>query len=421
MFHAIQSYGIARGAGGTLRIVRVRRGRTSPVASGPADSPAVREALAAIDREVNALKAVLAVPWPIGKTVSRTLVSPFASRAKSARIWRNLLDLTLPFPVEDAELDVTELPSEDGRARAFAQVVRRTDLERERAAWERLGIRPTHAMAVVPELRKEAAGGELVVLSHDAALWLAPSGEPRVVRWAAEADDAGKEQLLKTRLAPENGAEGRVLTWAGDGAEKWAGRAEGWGIAARHRVHSAGEDLPAVAAARRAAEDAGAANPLRGHPALVAKEARARTRGMAAAVALAAVVALGGIWAAGKARSDAAALGARAAKAAEALVGRAVPPGSERLMADRSRGERSVLLSAAEEATSPGAERTLAEVLAAFGDGGDEIASLAASPGGFRAEGRGPVETAAGRLREAGWKVEVARRGDGWTVEGEKR
>jgi hypothetical protein len=417
-WHGIQAYGISRGAGGSLRIVRVRRGKAVPVASGAPDAPAVRGALAAIDREVDALDAVLAVPWPLGKTVSRKLVSPFASRAKSARIWSGLLDLSLPFPVEDAELDIAPLPAGGGKAQAFAQVVRKADFALASESWEAAGLHPTHAVAVVGELRREAAGGELVVLDCDAALWLTASGEERAIRWAAGAGDADKERLLRSRLARPDGAAERVLTWAGDGAAAWAERAEAWNIAGRNRVHPAGEDLLAVAAARRAADDATAANPLRDHPALAARAARAKARGVAAVAVLAALVAAGGIAAARNARSASDALAGRVARTARALVGRAVPPGSERLMVSRSRDERNVLHAAAEEAASPGAEKTLADVLAAFGDGGEEIARLAASPGGFVAEGTGDAAAAAERLRADGWEVDLERGENGWKAEG---
>lgn len=93
-----------------------RRSRGSVVFPGPAD-PA------------RAPDLPVSVALPVFMTFMRRLRAPFASVAKAEKVWPSLLDIELPFPLEQAEYRFLHpARTADGQVETLAVAVRRDDL-----------------------------------------------------------------------------------------------------------------------------------------------------------------------------------------------------------------------------------------------------------------------------------------------------
>jgi hypothetical protein len=122
-----------------------RRGAELRTCLGP-DSIRPGEA-AALWAEVrfrqNAGRTTLAAALPVHSASILTVTAPFASRSKAGKVWPALLDLQLPFPVEDCVFAVVEAhPLPDGRTRARAVVARREPVRVLLGTWTGSGAPP---------------------------------------------------------------------------------------------------------------------------------------------------------------------------------------------------------------------------------------------------------------------------------------
>jgi hypothetical protein len=90
-------------------------------------------------------EATVAAAMPAGEATLRWLQTPFRSRTKARRVLPSLLDIQLPFPVEECRCVYPRTePSDDGSIRALAVAVRETDMARRLDRLGELGLDPTH-------------------------------------------------------------------------------------------------------------------------------------------------------------------------------------------------------------------------------------------------------------------------------------
>ncbi len=93
---------------GRLRALKGRRAagriRMDTLAEGvPADGPAAMSILQQVEADVMTGRAVSAAALPAHETVIHRLTAPFPSIRKARKVFPSLLDLALPFPVEQCE------------------------------------------------------------------------------------------------------------------------------------------------------------------------------------------------------------------------------------------------------------------------------------------------------------------------------
>ena len=147
------AYGLDRTAG-RLVVARSVRGRPAVLLhDGAPGAPGAAEALAAARADVLAGKAALAIAAPPAATFIRELRTPISSPAKAARVWASLLDLELPFPVEQAAhfaAPPRKLP--EGGLATCAAAIRADDLQGALADADAAGIPATHVDALAPAL-----------------------------------------------------------------------------------------------------------------------------------------------------------------------------------------------------------------------------------------------------------------------------
>jgi hypothetical protein len=168
------AYGIDD-SGGRLTVVRAARRRAAAAFTVVCDQLAAPDrartdaALQAMAAEVAAGGAVTAAGLPAGAGLARWLATPFPSRSKAIRVLPSLLDLQLPFPVEQCRHQVAAFRRDpDGHVQALAVAVRIADLDQR--------------------LADLAAGGlDPLTIDHEGlALWSESqrlANPPRVVAW----------------------------------------------------------------------------------------------------------------------------------------------------------------------------------------------------------------------------------------------
>lgn len=147
------AYGLDRTAS-RLVLARSLRGRPAAVLyDGAPDAPKAAAALAAARADVLAGKAALAIAAPPAATFIRELKTPIAAPDKAARIWASLLDLELPFPVEQAAVFAApprKVP--EGGLATHAAAIRADDLQAALDAADAADIPATHVDALAPAL-----------------------------------------------------------------------------------------------------------------------------------------------------------------------------------------------------------------------------------------------------------------------------
>lgn len=128
-----------------IEVVRSRRGveyrsRLGPDSIRPGEAAAL---WAEIRFQQNAGRTMLAAALPVQNAGILTVTAPFASRSKARKVWPALLDLQLPFPVEDCAFAIVEAhPLPDGRTTARAIVARREPVRTLLEAWTDSGAPP---------------------------------------------------------------------------------------------------------------------------------------------------------------------------------------------------------------------------------------------------------------------------------------
>ena len=120
---------------------------------GPPDAPDAAAALERARADVAAGRAALAIAAPAEATFIRTVQTPISSPRKVARIWKSLLDLDLPFPVEQAAAYAAPpRQMEEGGLSVLTAAIRAEALHVLLDETEAAGISVTHVDAMAPAL-----------------------------------------------------------------------------------------------------------------------------------------------------------------------------------------------------------------------------------------------------------------------------
>jgi hypothetical protein len=143
------SYGIDAGDGfaAVVRAVRSPRGpvftTVAAVGGAGADDPALRAAAAEAAMAAARRTAIVAAALPARESVVRRLVVPLPSVSRARRVLPSLLDVQLPFRLEDCACAFPEVRRmSDGRVAALAVAAPRVAVERRLAGLREAGFDP---------------------------------------------------------------------------------------------------------------------------------------------------------------------------------------------------------------------------------------------------------------------------------------
>ena len=125
-----------------------RRGGKGSECSVVCDQPPAAvtpDILRDIQTEVAKGQAVTAACMPSSESFVRWLQTPLASRAKARKVAPSLLDIQLPFPLEECAYDIVQFrTSADGKVDALALAARTQDIAARLGQFQRAGIEPMH-------------------------------------------------------------------------------------------------------------------------------------------------------------------------------------------------------------------------------------------------------------------------------------
>ena len=380
-------------------------------------------------------RAGCAAAAPAGATWTRFLECPVRSRRKASRLWEGVLDLALPFPVEGAAWGVSGVrQGADGGQVGVGTAVRREDLEAAEAAWAAEGWEITHVDSAAAALWEALGGGK-------------ESGR-RTVAWVEEgsvltACGEGRRLTGTHFLRAGPGTEGFAALWSrraagvlesGDGGRRdvwWCGpaaagarselEAAAAGEGVRFAAAADGDGVLVAAMAERAAagRDAGLKRGERAHPGWAAKEARERRFWMGAAAVAAAAGLLLNYAAAGARAAAVREAGERTAAAAEAIAGRRLPKGQERLLLGRMEDEVAERMAVAGRSLGAdgGVAGRLAETLEALADAGAEAKRVSLQGDEATVEmASGDGDGLAAEMERRGWEGVLTGGGAGGTA-----
>lgn len=159
--------GVDLSGGAPLVALAQRRGRQVELRMLRPDSPELAAAVAAGVPCAGALSS--------RESFTRWIEAPYASAAKAAKVFPTLLDVQMPFPLEECEYAFIAVARTPGRAtRALAVAARRRDVEKRLDVLKAAGIDP------------EALDCEVLALWCGAERELGPAAGLRVVVWLAD-------------------------------------------------------------------------------------------------------------------------------------------------------------------------------------------------------------------------------------------
>ena len=140
-------YGFDLSASRLLIVKAVRsRGSQGAVCSvvcnqGPGLMPS--DLLNTIQSEMTKGQAATAACMPSSESFARWLQTPLKSRTKAQKVAPSLLDIQLPFPLEECAHDVVSFrTSDDGKVDALAVAARTEDITAQLALFQRAGLEP---------------------------------------------------------------------------------------------------------------------------------------------------------------------------------------------------------------------------------------------------------------------------------------
>lgn len=403
-------YGVELGADGVRFARRAGRGRSARetlavMRSGESDARALEESAFPRVAVILGLEATACV--------LRTVSIPLRARRKARQVLPSLLDITLPFPLDQAVYVVVDWREEpDGTLSALTLVAQRDVLERRMEDWRAAGwdavVVDGEATALADGFKATAgpkADGLLVHVETDrTVVLLMRGGWPegmRTLRTEAQSDVVDAATFVRRLLQAASALTAQIAlnrpvwVWSGAGVED-AERRQAW----EALVKDAGwasfltVDQPAFVAvrmlARRLAE--GRAVDLRvggrEHPKVTVLRERLRLR--AAWAALLAGLLLCGVnafWV-GLLRNRIDVAQAEIQAAARALTGLpTVPRGQELTVANRAIEEKQAALKPFRAAFDPDLGARLSVTVRAAWEAGVTLSRLGVSGGGLHARG----------------------------------
>ncbi len=245
MFSTI-SFGIDADASGWVAVRAVRRwGRLvtdtvgAVVSAGTADGEVLNRLRAAIAR-VPPVRRTVTAAAPAAETIVRRIVAPNMGPARARKVLISLLDVQLPFRIEECAVALPHLRRVDDGTEALAAAIRRDALDQRRTELAAMGVGPTaldvEAIAVWDSARREfgePGPGEMRMAVHATpARWVCAFGGTAGLDGAVtvrepplDAGDAGAwnntDVILRTAMA------GRVVErenwiWIGRPADRVA-------------------------------------------------------------------------------------------------------------------------------------------------------------------------------------------------------
>lgn len=177
-------YGVAL-AGDRLTVARARRKRggmeyqvileTDPATADPdpRSEDETRPEVRAMKQEIGSGQALVSLGVPASAGLLRWLQTPFASSRKARRVLPSLLDIQLPFPLEQCAYTVAALrPDEEGKVHALTVAARFTQLEELLETTRAQGLDPAlmdHEASALWDLAAAEAGAgptAVVLLDH---------------------------------------------------------------------------------------------------------------------------------------------------------------------------------------------------------------------------------------------------------------
>ena len=241
-------YGVDLSPGRLIIVKSTRRhggkGAEFSVVCDQAPEAVSPDVLETIRSEMSKGQAAIAACLPSSESFARWLQTPLASKAKARKVAPSLLDIQLPFPLEECVYDMVRFRvSGDGKIDALAVAARTQDITARLDLFQRAGIEPmrldheafalwTQALREIPVERNAlrvvayvGADHSTLVFGHGTEFLSTHS----IRAGAAELEAAGSEtarrfnlraqQLLRAQLA-EPGAQAVQWIWAGLAASK---------------------------------------------------------------------------------------------------------------------------------------------------------------------------------------------------------
>ena len=424
-------YGLDVAGDAAIAVLAVRTGRSTSYSRVDLKDDAARARL-------SGGKTFVAGCLPERESFTRWLEAPFASLAKAEKVFPSLLDIQLPFQLDECAYAFVDMRvTEDRNVRALAAVARFPDVEKRLNALKALGF-DAHALdqeglalwtqslrevPVAPEIPAESSAGRVVVyLSTDRATIAIGRGAEFIAAHTARqprADDV--ERLLWAKLQPPVDVQ---WMWTGPGAQ------DAQAVTALHRelsakwtgdmqIHKDPETFLARAVATRALLDEPLRCNLRAgaltHPDLIRRAGRrALTTGV---LFLAAGVLLCGVnltWRVavdrrvGQVRDVVAEAASRVAGMPKSKI-----RGNELLLAQRALDGEARTMGPFLRGMEPSVAGTLKDLAAQAGTGHLRYDSLLLKPGAISIEGVAPnwaaCEVLSKRLTDLGFRHKLNR------------
>ncbi len=181
-------------------------------------------------------KGVLSVPMPIKSSFTQWIEAPFASPAKARKVFDSLLDLHLPFPVDDCLYEIVEINrTADSKVEALVAGAVATSVEQRIAEINELGADPEildhEGLALWEQAQAEFSGyaDRVKVLAYlGRSRLVVVAGKGRRFEYCRSADFKTEGGLptpdslkrLSRRMARIfDGRSAASLIWTGSGAE----------------------------------------------------------------------------------------------------------------------------------------------------------------------------------------------------------
>lgn len=401
------AYGIDLTAVGLVVARATRRGKTVRM-----EGRVHHEAPASVQAEVAAGKAVLAAALPVGASFTRWLRTPFASRAKANKVFPSLLDIQLPFPIEDCVYDFLAVrPTGSAQVETLAVACRNEDLLRRLDELREAGIDPERidhqGLAMwtrsIDELPVEADTPRVVVyVGHDHCAFALGEGERFLAAYSTRvsaadltaADSLAVQQFVRRALQVLHlGTPGEPdaevqWAWCGPGAEDRARLAvleKALPLSStRFMTHEEPETFLARALAARALRTGPLSFNFRmgahAHAAVVKRTARSRSSLTRAALLTGLLLCLANIgWELGlEARKDR--LQAEITALATELAGSRVPRGQELVRVGKRLEEQAPMRSAFLNFFQPSPLELVGAILGSAADNQLSLDSLTVRP-----------------------------------------